>query len=80
MERGVIKVSITQLKNPKFQVHSSVLTNEEMVGEVVAIFHLEGMDIPEDEQAELLNHLEQGTLGRYVEKILADSRCENEWV
>ena len=48
------------------------LTCREMVEEVAAIFHLEGMDIPEDEQAELLHHLESGTLGDYVSQILSE--------
>ena len=53
---------------------SSTLTNREMLDEVVAIFHLEGMDIPAHEQDDLLTHLESNTLNKYVNKILSENR------
>lgn len=45
------------------------LTNRERVEEIAAIFHLESMDIPEDEQRDLLRHLDAGTLEHSIRKL-----------
>ena len=56
---------------------TTVLTPREMVDEVTAIFHLEGMDIPLNERVDLLAHLEADTLNEYVAKILSEGKNEH---
>lgn len=45
-------------------------TNQEILSEAVAIFHLEGMDTPFEEQQILLKHMDNGTLDVYIKSLI----------
>lgn len=79
-QRRISEHEIDRLLNTRVPetFNHTTLTNREMLDEVVAIFHLEGMDIPASEQADLLMHLNSNTLGDYVSQILSESR--NDYV
>ena len=53
-------------------------TTDEIIEEVSAIFHLEGMDIPPEELEVLRKHIEAGTLDEYEAQLIREAHKDGE--